>query len=155
MSYNCDDVTCLSIDAHMEVADIRRLYLKHEEALPEQCFLSDLYKALPPETKKDPLTQKALDELAKHDPEKARELSETSGRPNTIKLTNLRWQGEGSGHSFVVLLKEIAPCIHGTIEAVLVWEGGDSTTGLRIEHGEAEVMNVEHKLVPKPRAVRR
>lgn len=41
------------------------------------------------------------------------------------------------------------PLIQGKVEAVLIWECGDSITGLRIKDGLLEEMDVEQKLIPK------
>ncbi len=60
-----------------------------------------------------------------------------------VKLTGFGWRGEGSGRGFDFLLKHIAPMIHGTVEVVFFWEGGNDPSGLSIRDGvvtECEVV---------------
>lgn len=123
MSYNIDSVTCLKLEAWMYSQDIRRFLEDDEEgriSLAEGNFLTEI-------------SQKSLQ---KDDVK--------------IKLPNLWWYGEFSGTSYKeVLIKQIAPLIHGEVDAVLTWEGGDSVSGLRIKDGVVEEMDVEYVLVPK------
>ena len=79
------------------------------------------------------------------------DLEEVEQYPDRVPLTKLNWRGEGSGNSYYnVFLKEVAPCIQGEVEAIVVWEGGDAISGLRIKDGVPEEMGVEHRLVPAP-----
>ncbi len=63
--------------------------------------------------------------------------------PSTVK-----WSGEGSGHTWQrhvskwgppdthpTFIDDVAPCIRGTLEAVVIWEGGYPPEGLRIVDG--------------------
>jgi len=47
------------------------------------------------------------------------------------------------------LLPKLAPFIHGRVEAILTWEGGDSHSGFTIEDGEFTECDVQMTLVPK------
>jgi hypothetical protein len=51
-------------------------------------------------------------------------------------IKEFEWCGTCSGYFWDKLLLNIAPKIHGTIEAVVTWEGGDSVSGLRIKDGK-------------------
>lgn len=44
------------------------------------------------------------------------------------------WQGEGSGHTFDMLLAALK-FFRGSADLVLCWEGGDSFSGLRVKDG--------------------
>ena len=49
---------------------------------------------------------------------------------------NLSWCGDFSGSSWrKVFLGQILPASRGTFEGYVVWEGGDSITGLRVVDG--------------------
>lgn len=58
-------------------------------------------------------------------------------------LDTFSWSGEGSGWAYDWLKDEVAPCIHGRIEAIMIWEGGDSVSGFKIVDG----VFVEHKVI--------
>jgi hypothetical protein len=51
-------------------------------------------------------------------------------------IKKFEWCGTCSGTFWPMLIDQIAPRIHGIIEAVLTWEGGDSVSGLRIKDGK-------------------
>ncbi len=52
-----------------------------------------------------------------------------------------------SGNSYEDgLIDKIVPYIHGHVEAVFTWEGGDSHSGLIIEDGEAWEAEVKMRL---------
>lgn len=61
------------------------------------------------------------------------------------------WSGEGSGYSWDVFKKSVAPLIHGRIEGVLFWEGGEGASGFVVEDGKYKDMDVEYTLVDKER----
>ncbi len=52
------------------------------------------------------------------------------------------WHGEWSGRSFDKL-KEVLSLFTGSADMVLIWEGGDSTSGLRVVDGQV----TEHKVL--------
>lgn len=113
MSYNIDSANVLKCDAWMLAADIGELLAKHEDELPSDCFLH---------------------EMAEKEPD-------AEGR--VLIGDDFAWRSEGSGNSWrEVFLPHVAPKIHGTLEAVLTWEGGDSHSGLRIRDGKVTEPNV-------------
>lgn len=65
-------------------------------------------------------------------------------------LTNFWWYGECSGWSYEdTLIEQICPLIHGRVEAIFYWEGGDFTTGLIVQDGVVTRCDVKKILVPK------
>lgn len=64
----------------------------------------------------------------------------------TVVIENPRWCSEGSGYRFD-LFKAALALTKGEADLVLVWEGGDSTTGLRVVNGEVTEKKVKHVLV--------
>lgn len=66
-----------------------------------------------------------------------------------LSITRLWWCGEGSGSTYGLFLAKVVPLIHGRIETLWVWEGGDSISGLIIDNGIYTDCNVEYTLVPK------
>lgn len=124
MSYNVDSVDTPVLDAWMSAKDVVRLHKKHEDALPEGTFLAEMVDS-------------AMTLLTEG-------LAEAR-----VPLPNFWWYGEGSGHSFDLLKEQIAPHIHGKVEAILTWEGGDSTSGLVIDDGTVEECDVKMTLVRK------
>lgn len=122
MSYNIDSIEVLKTTASINFADLRRVVasLSDKEWLPEINFIEDLKEDDPYSTS------------------------------TTAKLTELSWRGEGSGHSWhEVFLPKIAPLIRGRIEAVVIWEGGDSVSGIIVDDGKVTDCDVEYRLVPK------
>lgn len=107
MSYNVDSFKVLRCDAWMLAADVAELLAKYEGDLPSNCFLYDVANRGPDE----------------------------DGRM-AIRADKFRWTGVWSGNSWPVLIEHVAPKIHGTIEAVVTWAGGDSFGGLRIVDGK-------------------
>lgn len=147
MSYNIDSVDCLILDAYMKVSDVRDLLQNHADKLPEICFLNEL--RLPKVFVGGAAFDAAIEELRQHDEAAARRILDKAAGVERIKLSNLWWQGEGSGRAFDFFKEHVAPLIQGKVEAVLIWERGDSLTGLRIKDGLLEEMDVEQKLIPK------
>ncbi len=45
------------------------------------------------------------------------------------------WYGEGSGGTFETLRDKVLPAFLGSADLLLVWEGGDSQSGLRLVNG--------------------
>lgn len=131
MSYNIDHVEATVLDAWMTARDVVMLHKQLESELAEGNFLGEMV---------DDATQALLD-----------------GEPDRrIKLPNVWWYGEGSGHSFEdVFQKHIVQSIMGKVEAVCTWEGGDSTSAFSIEDGVFAECDVEIKVVRRPKKTRR
>lgn len=60
-----------------------------------------------------------------------------------IHVTELEMYGEGSGVFKGWILDEALKQSKGELEAVLVWEGGDSITRLKVKDGVIEETDVE------------
>jgi len=71
------------------------------------------------------------------------------GEDGMVEIVDLDWTGEGSGNSFRGHFSEVAALVVGRLEAILVWEGGDSTTGLRIVDGKMTTPEVIQTLAPE------
>jgi len=116
MSYNIDTVQVLTLDAWMAEVDRDRLAVELKDELPERCFLTE----------------------------------EDAFGPNesgTRKLLMFSWSGVWSGNSMGNgTFQRVAACLHGRIEAVLIWEGGDSISGLRVVDGKVSNPAVVHAL---------
>lgn len=126
MSYNIDTVRVTTLNAWMRAKDVVDLYETYEDTLAECNFLEEML----------PSAAKSL----------------KAGDPDAgVKLPNAWWSGEGSGRSYDVLVKFIAPKIMGKLEAVCTWEGGDSTSAFAIEDGVFEECDVEVKVTRKKR----
>lgn len=121
MSYNIDSVKCLILDAQMKASDILNSYFDYEEHLPESNFLDHYF-------------------------DRAEELVDLD-RDEMINIDNFYWSGSGAGSRSLNLLKKIAPLIVGKVHAVLIWEGGDSITGFKIEDGKFIECKVSMALV--------
>ena len=131
MSYNIDDVTVLVAGKpapFMLARDIVRVAgeLRAKNWLPEiDLFYETGYFAA------------------------AGEALATAGQDARIKLEKFWWQGEGSGSTFTYFIEEVLVLLHGSVDLLLVWEGGDSTTGLRVKDGAVAKMAVKFVLVEK------
>lgn len=68
--------------------------------------------------------------------------------PGFVVLERLWWHGEGSGHGFDALKAALGHTL-GSADLLLVWEGGDSQTGLRIVNGVVREMDVVFALAEK------
>lgn len=68
-----------------------------------------------------------------------------------VAITRPAWCGGFSGRS-LGLLKRALSLTRGTADLALVWEGGDSITGLRVVDGMVQEMDVEYRLVPSKEA---
>lgn len=142
MSYNIDSVQVLKSNATMRRQDVAMLLRNAGDNHPEGCFLESLLPASNP--------AKALEKMT---PEELRRYADSMAKNSegTVEIDNLNWYGEGSGHTFDYFKKTVAPLIIGRIEAVFVWEGGDSTSGMIIEDGKITECDVSYKLTPKPK----
>lgn len=66
--------------------------------------------------------------------------------PDRVLIKSLNWRGCGSGGTFDSLREKILPKVHGRIDAVFVWEGGDSVSGLRVVDGKVTEHSVTYVL---------
>lgn len=121
MSYNVDHVDEVVLEAFMEAKTVLR-FLENDSALAEINFLQDM------ETE----AQAAVD--AK-DPKRL------------IALPNFNWCSSWSGNGMDHLKKKIIPKIKGTVEAIFIWEGGNSMDGLLIKDGKFKECGVKLELV--------
>lgn len=60
-----------------------------------------------------------------------------------IKIKDFCWSGEGSGYTFDYLLECILPKSRGELNAVLIWEGGDSMERLVVKNGKVSREDVD------------
>lgn len=67
-----------------------------------------------------------------------------------ISITDLGWTGGGSGRAWQAFFPAVAAKILGRFEAVLIWEGGDAITGLRIVGGKMTEPTVRMELAREP-----
>lgn len=125
MSYNISHIETPVLEAWIYAADVVRL-IRNQKYLPSSNFLHDLY---------DDAVSACAD-------------VESHGAHTQMPITRFSWSGEGSGHDYnATLLPHIVPYIHGTIEAIVFWVGGDEVTGLLIKDGRAVECKVEQRLV--------
>ena len=138
MSYNIDSTDTIYSDAWMYEDDRIRLGEQWEELglqLPESSFLND-----------DKYTmQRCWGDLEPHGEPLPFGMSGRAKR----HLKHLRWNGSGSGHA-IDSLGEIAKYIHGRIDVIATWEGGDSFSGIRIVDGVYTRPKVIQYLEPLP-----
>jgi hypothetical protein len=131
VSYNIDHVETNVLKASMRAGDIVDLYEEFEGELAEGNFLEEHLST-------------------------AERLCRDGIEDEHVKLENLWWYGAGSGRSYDVFLKHLAPKIKGEVEAVFTWEGGDSHSGLIIEDGVVTECDVELRVIrPKAKAKRK
>jgi len=120
MSYNIDSVDAVVLEAYMRASDI--ILILKEGGLPESNFLRDLSDA-------------------------AYAAFEEKDYERLIPLKNFNWCHTRSGNSYEYLQETIIPKIVGKIEAVFIWEGGESICGLAIKDGEFVECDVEQRLL--------
>lgn len=124
MSYNISHIEVTVLDAWMTAKNVVEAARCFD--LPEIHFLEDIEDA-------------ADTAILKRKPQQR------------IQLRGFDWGGEGSGRSFKdVFVEQIAPMIRGKLEAVCIWEGGDSKSAFVIEDGVYEECDVEVK-IKRPR----
>ncbi len=75
----------------------------------------------------------------------ALDLDHTKDQKEKLPIERVRWCSEGSGSSFDTF-KEILKATTGDADLLVVWEGGDSITGLRVRNGKVEEAKVKHVL---------
>jgi hypothetical protein len=94
-----------------------------------------------------------VEEILKHEEGWLPEMSFMDGvkpfkvaKKGKYTIKEFRWCGTCSGRFWEFLLNEIGPRIHGTIEAILTWDGGNSVSGLRIKNGKVTEPDVIQSL---------
>ncbi len=60
-----------------------------------------------------------------------------------LHVSEIEMSGEGSGNFFHYVLDEALKQSKGTLEAVRVWEGGDSIDRLFVENGKITIIEIE------------
>lgn len=66
-----------------------------------------------------------------------------------MTITNLRWNGEGSGRTLKTLTEKLLPATLGSADILFTWEGGDSHSGLIVNDGKVIEADVRFVLTPK------
>ena len=64
-------------------------------------------------------------------------------RDGEFHVSDFEFYGEGSGTFYDWILEPALEESTGTLKAVLIWEGGDSITRLKVENGNVESSEVE------------
>ena len=121
MAYNVSSIKVLRCEAWMHAADVAELLATYENNLPGSCFLFALGDEGPDADGKVALDAKSF-----------------------------AWSSDWSGNSWAVLIEHVGPKIHGTVEAIVTWEGGDSHGGLRICDGKVTEPAVVMALAEEP-----
>jgi|SRR5579859_22922 len=62
---------------------------------------------------------------------------------NELLVTDIDWRGEGSGHLYSDILLPLFRAFNGNLEAMVVWEGGDSIYRLSIHNGVVSEMEIK------------
>ncbi len=149
MSYNIDHIETLVFEAWMDAKDIVEL---SKLELPESSMIEYALEAAEELLAKSNKCSKCKtkNEIDAGFCKKCGEKLTVSGSFKvTLDKSKFYWTGEGSGGSFEdIFLKKIAPKIHGHIEAIVFWEGGDAVGGFIIKDDEVTECDVEYKLVP-------
>lgn len=120
MSCNIDSVDTIVLEAFMKASDIF-LILKEDE-LPESNFLDDLSDA-------------------------AYAAFEEKDYERLVPLENFNWCHTRSGNSYEYLQETVIPKIIGRVEAIFIWEDGNSVDGIAVKDGEFVECEVEQRLL--------
>ncbi len=151
MSYNIGTIKEIKCAAWMDVDDVADILENHEDELPEDCFLYEL---------RDRVHQARSVKLTcdcGHKNTKGSKFCNECGsklprsKPaNRIQLDSINWRCEGSGSTWDFFKTYVAPKIHGEVQGIVVWEDGDSTSGIAIKDGRVEEPDVIQTLdLPK------
>lgn len=116
MSTNITSIKVLKCNAKILKKDVER-FLKKLDDLPENCFLKELGNDVPDKHG-----------YVKIDPKK------------------FWWCNCWSGNSYNFFIKEVGTKIQGKLEAVIIWENGEFSTGLKIKDGLVSQPEVKIKL---------
>lgn len=108
MAYNIDTITILKSDGFaIPRPRWEELVEKHSNEVPESSVLDD--------------------DFPKRCCEEHRGL---------LFVNSFPFHGEGSGSAIDLLVETILPAFLGSADLLLIWEGGDSTSGLRLLNGK-------------------
>jgi hypothetical protein len=127
MSYNIDHIENVSCDLRITYGKFLALMKKYEGELPEANFLHDLAD-----------TYSYLD--TDDDSEDLEEALKT-----VLEIKNVAWCGGGSGRTRALLETILKKC-DGTADLVLIWEGGDTVTGIKVRDGNITRCKVGYTL---------
>jgi hypothetical protein len=120
--------------------DVLSLLKNYADSIPESCFLQDL---LNPKIRG--ISKNTCPCGAKNAPV-AIFCSECGkkirGEDDKLTLTSFCWSGDWSGHCIDTLEEKVAPLIHGEVQAIFCWEGGNSYSGLAIKDGKVAKCDV-------------
>jgi hypothetical protein len=75
-------------------------------------------------------------------------LEDAAKKPGVRVIPRVWWCDEGSGRHFDVFKLALARTT-GMADLLLIWEHGESITGLSVRNGVVTEMDVEYSLVPK------
>lgn len=117
MSTNISNITGNFFDAKISRENLIDLLLELEEDMPEICFLRYLKSMCKPDEQ------------------------------GYYSITNISWCGKFSGHSYDLFIERVLPKIEGKMELFVLWEGGESIEGLRVENGKVTEHEVKFSLV--------
>ncbi len=149
MSHNINSNEVLVNTAWMYAEDVVKLLEDLDDNLPESCFLKKMEReaSVACRARKQCLliNCKLKNEFDARFCKQCGTPFPTAERVK-ISLPNLWWYGEGSGYLIETLFTNIAPYVHGEVQALFIWEGGD-IEGIAIKDGKWCRPDVETKLV--------
>ncbi len=117
MSTNISNITGNFFDAKISRENLIDLLLEFEDDMPEICFLRHLKRKCQP------------------------------NEQGYISITEMSWCGEYSGNSYDLFIERVLPKIEGKMELFIIWEGGESIEGLRVENGNVTEHEVKFSLL--------
>jgi hypothetical protein len=118
MSTNISNITGNFFDAKISKSNLIDLLLEVEDDTPEICFLNNLKRN-----------------------------HTTIDKQGYISITEMSWCGEYSGNSYDLFIERVLPKIEGKMELFIIWEGGESIEGLRVENGNVTEHEVKFSLL--------
>lgn len=150
MSYNISSVNAYVLNASIEAAKVIDLLEQYEDELPECCFLDEMRKAA-----EEALRARVTCARCEGETPVGAEFCMRCGTkldapkdPPTVRLPNFWFYGEGSGGAYSEdVLESVAKHVRGEVQAIFIWEGGDSVTGVAIKDGKYAKCKVEQRLV--------
>lgn len=117
MSTNISNITGNFFDSKISKSNLDNLFFNFEDSFPEIVFLRYLKSMCKPDEQ------------------------------GYYSITNISWCGEFSGHSYDLFIERVLPKIEGKMELFVLWEGGESIEGLRVENGKVTEHEVKFSLV--------
>ena len=137
MSYNITSIKLLKLDACIDIQDIETIKEQFGDELPEHCFIWDLKYN---KSVKCPNCGKLE---TGNFCSKCGTKIENPVEP--VKLPNLWWGGCGSSN-FEYMIPKIAEYIHGEVQGIAIWEGGNSLSGFAIKDGKFTTCEIVQSL---------